>query len=297
MFIYLLVSLGGTMAAGRLLTLAALAGLAMAPMEARAETNPKAVAAAKATTVDTARDGKKIKRSHVALSTGYSTLKLNGKEHETGYYLGARGSANFQVSKWLNLKADLNSYHTSMGFKTMNATELDSKLSLSLEGRVRLCSSKNLRVLMGLGAGYEMKNDVITLDGEKARQMINAAGPEMSLGIESRYVDFYMTGSVLFGPKSSTFDIGRDIIMQKASITLVPRYWRLDIPMTAEFYHWAINDSIVDKHNFYMTFAMQPGIRVANNLRLFLDVRYNHLDGDDTTGTMQIGVGLEGDIK
>ena len=288
------------MAAGKLLTLAALAGLALAPLEARAETKPKAVTAAKTTTskpkatkVDITKEGKKIRRNHLGLSAGYSKLNLNGQEHETGYSLGVKGSANYQASKWLNLKADVNLYHTSMGFKTINATELDSNLSISLEGRVKLYSSQNLRALMGLGAGYELKSNDITFDGEKVKQMINAAGPQLSIGIESRYVDFYMTGAVLFGSKTATFDIDRNITMQKASVTIVPRYWRLDLPMTAEFYHWAINNRIPDRHNFYMTFAMQPGINVTDNLKLYLDFRYNHFDGDDTYHTLQAGLGVQ----
>lgn len=281
------------MAAGKLLTLAALAGLALAPIEAKAEKPKPTIAdtAKKAISADTTKDGKRITRNYLSFNTGYSRLNLNGKEHETGYSLGADASVNYQASKWLNIKSNVKFSYGSMGFKDINATESDSNLSLSLEGRVKLHSSKNLRLLLGLGAGYELKNDEIIFDGEKARQRIDAAGPEMSLGLESRYFDFYVAGSVLFGKKSSTFDAGRNITMQKVSITLVPRYWKLDMPMTAEVYHWAINDRIKDRDNILIAFGMQPGIKVVPNFRLYMDFKYHQFYGDDQYNTLHVGLG------
>ncbi len=245
------------------------------------------------TPVDTMKDGSKIERNMISFDTNYSMLEINGMKCETGYGLNLDGSAKRTLTKWLDANAKINLSHKSWTLKDIDGTQADTDLNLSLEGKVRLYSNKDMRVLLGIGANYMLNNETLDFKDISAYKKLNHGGPQMSLYIESRYIDLSVSGSALFGKTSSSYDRDRKSLMQNSTITIVPRYWKFEMPLTLDAYHQNITERYPDRQNFRIRLGMQPGLKIAPHVKIYLNYTMTQKEGEDVYTIHEFGGGAK----
>jgi hypothetical protein len=272
-----------------LITLAALAGLTAFANNAEAEElKEKPKIARKA---DTTRCGQSILRRKLELNANFAWLDINNFRYEQGPNVGLDLDASYDAAKWLNLRAMLNFNHDFMKLQERNATENISSLNLNLEGRTKLFMSNNLKIKLGLGAEYFFEKDALALDGRKAHATRHLIGPSLGISIESRYLDFYATGSILLGARSSSYDRERDVWMLRTKLTLVPRYWKFELPMSFSSYMQQITEEVTDRRDIRLRFQLKPTFLITPNIGIHINYEFIHNQGTDDYTINRIGGG------
>ncbi|MEA3378777.1 MAG: hypothetical protein U9Q69_04000 [Nanoarchaeota archaeon] len=274
----------------------ALAGLVLLPTAANAKGMPEKKIPTKpipVKRVDVNRYGKKIYRNELNVKADYTTLDLNGRKYETGSSFGIKGSYSKDFLKWLNLKASFDFNYQALGLETENGSERVINSKNSLEGRVKIYSSEDLRLFLGLGGHVHHDEHTLIFEGNDGKIKKTTFGPRLAFSLQSRYFDLDLAGDVLYGQKDASYDRSRDIFEQHISLEVKPRYWRFSLPIVTEVNSWKIADIINDRAEGHVKFNMQPTFDVMPHLSLFFDFTYHYRFGSEEYEVMEFGGGAK----
>jgi hypothetical protein len=236
----------------------------------------------------------KIYRSNANTSVNYAKTVVNGKDYDEGVSFEAGAEANFDVKPWIKLNSKLSFNYQSLGALEENASETIMDLDLSLEGRIKLFSSKGVSLYAGIGAEYLMHRDFMIHTGSDAHRLMHAAGPRIVAGLDYKYVDVALSFSELFGYRDSSYDRGRTLRHEKAALTVTPRYWRFEMPVTYEFHHWELADYLDDYSHLKHRLNFKPGFDITKYLAGFVNLTFTESpEGDGNAHSTEAGAGVK----
>ncbi|MFH1637042.1 MAG: hypothetical protein ABIB71_01300 [Candidatus Woesearchaeota archaeon] len=226
----------------------------------------------------------------ISAGLNYSTIFVNDTTYEKGMALTFGADMEFMVEYplWIKPKIDLKSH--SLGSDELSETRIEA--DMALEAKIRLYSSKDINIYIGMGGEYMWGSQSVSFSGHHGNLSRHSGGPQLSLGLDTKYFALDMTGALHSGQTEASYDKDHNIFLQHVIIKATPKVWKIELPLQYEFLSWGMTEQDPVYKDVLHRLSFTPAINATENLAIFLDVEAEFCVTQDYYTGLTAGGGL-----
>jgi hypothetical protein len=229
-------------------------------------------------------------RDTIGAAAGNASIDINHRAYAEGILLHLWFDLAFPLGDDYRVASRASYRLGSYGALDEVVTETRRNTQLAIEWQFMLGTISTFSCFIGLGPNAHRFRHTLTAEDREGYEARTAYGPMLTLGFESPNLDLRLSSSVLYGTQDTSYDFDRRLRQQQAILTLLPRLWRIEVPLTFELRRWSVLDRPESRDNWSAVASLTPVFRLTRNLGGGAQFLYETTaDGSDMYAAESIG--------